>query len=327
MRPPFDINKINPGVGEYGPRAGGFHYGVDWAARAGAYTGTPIYAALSGTVKRTMVASTAAANPNGNAVWIDHPAQQGQGQSRTVYMHMRDRPLVSAGQAISEGQLIGYVGNTGRSTGPHLHWGTMWRNGEATSWVNPRDFINAFSSTSGGGTTPPNKPKDKDMPVYITATSDGTYAKKGHTYVRDGGSWSGVTNLEGGIFAPLYAPVAGGIRFAGTDLDLMFAVDGLLEQIVVPATAPGWGPTKTPLIGLGARTGRVIFPGSPGKLGQWHYPEELAPAPPVSITDEQLSKLAQDIVDKLPASDKAPTVPEIVEGVKAVIPTVFKASE
>ena len=52
------------------------------------------------------------------------------------------RFAVRAGQRVSRGQVIGYVGSTGMSTGPHLHW-EMWRNGQA---INPRSI--SFSSVA-----------------------------------------------------------------------------------------------------------------------------------------------------------------------------------
>lgn len=100
-----------------------FHEGVDMAA----YTNTPIYAARGGQV-------TKAAYQDGGAgyyVNINH----GDGFS-SIYMHMT-RYIVSAGQYVSQGQVIGYVGSTGLSTGPHLHFGIA-KNG---SYVNPMKYI------------------------------------------------------------------------------------------------------------------------------------------------------------------------------------------
>jgi len=100
-----------------------FHEGVDMAA----YTNTPIYAARGGKV-------TKAAYQDGGAgyyVNINH----GDGFS-SIYMHMT-RYIVSAGQYVSQGQVIGYVGSTGLSTGPHLHFGIA-KNG---SYVNPMKYI------------------------------------------------------------------------------------------------------------------------------------------------------------------------------------------
>ena len=99
-----------------------FHYGVDLAAP----TGTPIYATRSGTV------DTAAYNGSaGYYVQINH----GDGY-KSIYMHMTHY-VVRAGQQVSQGQVIGYCGSTGGSTGPHLHFGISY-NG---TYVNPANYI------------------------------------------------------------------------------------------------------------------------------------------------------------------------------------------
>lgn len=99
------------------------HKGVDLAAPSG----TPIYATRSGTVTIARASSSA-----GNYVTINH----GDGYS-SVYMHMTNY-VVSVGQSVSAGQLIGYVGSTGISTGPHLHFG-ITHNG---TYVNPALYVN-----------------------------------------------------------------------------------------------------------------------------------------------------------------------------------------
>ena len=99
------------------------HYGVDLANN----TGTPIYASRSGTVS--------AASYNGSAgyyVSINH----GDGFS-SIYMHMTHY-IVYSGQYVEQGQVIGYMGSTGGSTGPHLHFGISY-NG---TYVNPANYIN-----------------------------------------------------------------------------------------------------------------------------------------------------------------------------------------
>lgn len=98
------------------------HYGVD----LGAPSGTPIIATRSGTVTVATFDRTA-----GYYVNIDH----GDGFT-SRYLHMTHY-IVSAGQQVSAGQVIGYVGSTGTSTGPHLHFG-IYYNGVA---VNPADYI------------------------------------------------------------------------------------------------------------------------------------------------------------------------------------------
>ena len=100
-----------------------FHEGVDMSA----YTNTPIYAARGGKVTKASYQDGGA----GYYVNINH----GDGYS-SIYMHMT-RYIVSAGQYVSQGQVIGYVGSTGLSTGPHLHFGIA-KNG---SYVNPMKYI------------------------------------------------------------------------------------------------------------------------------------------------------------------------------------------
>ena len=99
-----------------------FHYGVDLANSKG----TPIYAAKGGTVSGTGYNSSA-----GYYVVIDH----GDG-FKSYYYHLTHY-IVSRGNKVSGGQTIGYMGSTGASTGPHLHFGITY-NG---SWVNPSKYI------------------------------------------------------------------------------------------------------------------------------------------------------------------------------------------
>ena len=99
------------------------HEGVDLSAPQG----TPIYAAKAGKVTRTAFQAGGA----GYYVSINH----GDGFS-SVYMHMTHY-IVSPGQYVSTGQVIGYVGSTGGSTGPHLHFGISY-NG---TYVNPMNYI------------------------------------------------------------------------------------------------------------------------------------------------------------------------------------------
>src|SRR2546421_4313074 len=111
-----------PVTSEFGPRWGGFHPGID----IGMDTGTPIAAAKRGVV------SFAGWNDGGygNFVIIDH----GDGTA-TAYAH-QSRIGCSVGQVVAQGQTIGYVGSTGNSTGPHLHF-EIRVNGVAQ---NPRNF-------------------------------------------------------------------------------------------------------------------------------------------------------------------------------------------
>lgn len=91
------------------------HNGVDY----GASTGTPVYASAAGTV---MTAGNG--GPCGNMVEIAHA-----GGVTTVYCHLKGFAAgLHSGQKVEARQLVGYVGQTGRVTGPHLHFGVK-RNG------------------------------------------------------------------------------------------------------------------------------------------------------------------------------------------------------
>ena len=114
---PFGM-RLHPVLGYYR-----MHNGVDMSAAQG----TPIYASRSGKVT---VASYQAGGA-GNYVSINH----GDGFS-SIYMHMTHY-IVSVGQYVTAGQVIGYVGSTGISTGPHLHFGISY-NG---TYVNPMNYL------------------------------------------------------------------------------------------------------------------------------------------------------------------------------------------
>ena len=107
----------------YGPRSDGFHYGID----IGAPEGTPFYAVAAGTV--TYAGWRGA---YGIMVEVDH----GYGY-RSRYGHASG-VAVATGQRVSQGEELGYVGLTGNTTGPHLHF-ELYCNGEK---VNPLDYLN-----------------------------------------------------------------------------------------------------------------------------------------------------------------------------------------
>ncbi|WP_369047943.1 M23 family metallopeptidase [Tenacibaculum sp. UWU-22] len=109
-----------------------FHKGMDFTAPVG----TPIYASGNGTVIRAERSATF-----GNVVYIDH----GYGYE-TIYGHM-SKIITKKGQRVKRGDLIGLVGNTGRSVGAHLHY-EVHKNGKALNPIyyyygdlSPEEFI------------------------------------------------------------------------------------------------------------------------------------------------------------------------------------------
>lgn len=99
---PISHNGISRGYSSY-------HRGVDFMASIG----TPVYAAASG---RVVITSSGWSGGYGNQIVVDH----GGGRA-TRYAHLSSI-AVSVGQTVGRGEVIGYSGDTGRSTGPHLHF-------------------------------------------------------------------------------------------------------------------------------------------------------------------------------------------------------------
>jgi len=117
MTSPFGVQRFLNGKA-----TGDFHGGIDQRSAAG----TPIHAVEGGVVK--IVREW---NLHGRTIGIDH----GQGLE-SMYLHM-SKFAVAEGATVKKGEVIGYVGSTGRSTGPHLHW-TLYVNGVP---VNPFDWV------------------------------------------------------------------------------------------------------------------------------------------------------------------------------------------
>ena len=117
MTSPFGVQRyLN------GKPTGSFHGGIDQRSPAG----TPVHAVDGGVVK--IVREW---NLHGRTVGIDH----GQGLE-SMYLHM-SKLAVTEGATVKKGDVVGYVGSTGRSTAPQLHW-SLYVNGVP---VNPRDWV------------------------------------------------------------------------------------------------------------------------------------------------------------------------------------------
>ena len=109
------------------------HKGTDWAAPIG----TPVVAAFAG-----MIAFAGDGGTFGNLIKMTHP-----GGTETRYAHLSAfAEGIKAGKNVGAGELIGYIGTTGRSTGPHLHF-ELYEAGEA---VDPLSAGGAFVASGGG---------------------------------------------------------------------------------------------------------------------------------------------------------------------------------
>jgi hypothetical protein len=135
-----------------GNNPAGGHTGTDYAAAEG----TPVYAIADGVVESEGFLSGSYLN---NAWWlvpefagihavIDH----GNGRPDAVYGHM-SATIVNKGQAVKQGQIIGYVGRTGKATGSHLHFEIMppgyILNGPTYGRVNPGPYLTAHKGDAG----------------------------------------------------------------------------------------------------------------------------------------------------------------------------------
>ncbi len=124
MKTPIDGARMSSGYGMRRHPVLGYnkmHKGVDFAAS----TGTPIYAAGDGVVEKA-----GWVGGYGKYVRIRHNSKL-----KTAYAHMsRFNKSAKVGKRVKQGQIIGYVGTTGRSTGPHLHYEVLLKDRQ----VNPR---------------------------------------------------------------------------------------------------------------------------------------------------------------------------------------------
>jgi len=142
LKPGGFINPMKKGtyrfISPYGPRWGRMHRGVDLAASIG----TPIYASADGIVERVHTScpvngfkgsgcGTSGFGGYGNIIYLRH-----QG-SHTLYAHLSSS-LVSQGQSVKQGQMIGRIGNSGSSLGAHIHY-EIRLNGKGA--VNPANYI------------------------------------------------------------------------------------------------------------------------------------------------------------------------------------------
>ncbi len=99
------------------------HHGIDYATP----TGTPVYASYKG-----KVIFAGRKGGYGNVIIMKHPSGY-----KSFYAHLSRFKKGILGKRIKTGKLIGYSGNTGRSTGPHLHFGLSINN----RWINPASKI------------------------------------------------------------------------------------------------------------------------------------------------------------------------------------------
>ena len=122
------------------------HSGLDLAAPEG----TPITVPMEGIVQDVFTVEDEGwragfAKVFGNCVILRHSDSDDSLLAYTLYAHMVATPSVSRSQPVNEGDLLGHIGSTGQSTGPHLHWGCTVTDKpylqRAKGLNNPLDFL------------------------------------------------------------------------------------------------------------------------------------------------------------------------------------------
>ncbi len=151
----------------------GYHDGIDY----GLPSGTPVFSTADG-----VVAATGYTSGWGNYIRIRHYLPNGT-LVYSQYAHLNTSPVVSTGTFVSCGQLIGYSGNTGNSTGPHLHFCFLKSNSLGSGYynscsavnvdhMNPNDLLSTYGTVQSGSK------------FYI----DNTFSNYSSS-----GSWSGIS--------------------------------------------------------------------------------------------------------------------------------------
>ncbi len=164
MKTPVDGARISSGFGMRRHPVLGYnkmHKGVDFAAPRG----TPVYAAGDGVLEKV-----GRNGGYGNYIRIRH-----NGELKTAYAHLKGFSKgMSSGKRVKQGQVIGYVGTTGRSTGPHLHFEVL-RNG---SQVNPKSIKSSPGQKLAGRKLEKFKGQISEIrQKYATLATDLKFAK------------------------------------------------------------------------------------------------------------------------------------------------------
>ena len=169
---------------------GKLHRAIDLRAAVG----TPVYAAEDGMVDWVQTwdgRSTRGDQSYGNLVRIRHADYNG-GKLQTLYAHLKEGK-VKYGQAVKEGELIGYSGNTGNSTGPHLHFEVRLNGTRCNplNWLDD-DFSVARSTVRLGSYTSVKRPATalvagaelhlQRVPLYVSSTAVSAAGTASGTY-------------------------------------------------------------------------------------------------------------------------------------------------
>ena len=136
----------------YSSGAGHFSYDVPMPS------GTRLYSPVDGfVINRVTGVPNRPGGPGSPSNWVHIGHTDSQGRKRSHYLQHMSKVVVSPGQKLTAGQLVGYSGNSGYSSGPHLHWN--YQDGHPA---------NRYTYLNNGGATavyPPTKGEDQKMPT------------------------------------------------------------------------------------------------------------------------------------------------------------------
>ena len=144
----FPVEDFVQYTSPFGARAGGFHYGLDLAAPYGSY----IRSWWTGTVVEVWEDSrcgTGIAIESGGweHIYCHVQGRVGKHQGRTYFVDQGGGIVLWEGQTVQSGDRIARIGMTGRTSGPHLHWGLRY----GGQWVNPGIILTAMSQSRYAG--------------------------------------------------------------------------------------------------------------------------------------------------------------------------------
>jgi murein DD-endopeptidase MepM/ murein hydrolase activator NlpD len=167
QKPKLDLNKLGFSVGEragYSPSRRRIHAGRDIAIDSG----TPVSVITDATI-------TDVGFESGYGYFVAYVDSNG---IEHFYGHLREIPKVRKGQKFTAGTIIGYVGQTGRTTGPHLHWEVSPRIGEVgrprKNIIDPIEYGFSSSSPFGGVSAQISAPPKPSQPAQITPERRGS---------------------------------------------------------------------------------------------------------------------------------------------------------
>ena len=176
----------------FGPRWGTIHAGQDFAAK----DGTPFYACQGGTVLYI-----GPADGYGQWIVLDHSDEDGAGVTEYGHMWNAFATGLKIGDRVEAGQLLGYVGSNGQSTGPHLHLSVMPREYNPAKKINPMSWLANAAYPAAPAPKPPSPApaqEGKHVPNFTMKEIDLTGSHSSHSSRWGARPWGFVFHTQEG---------------------------------------------------------------------------------------------------------------------------------